>query len=104
MRPLVDLYFVSIEGISVGFLRKKSQRAVVLRVSVSRAEMMRVWMAENKEAVSSGYANCMFAGRLRTLILMLGRLTHTLAGREDATRFFGFVYTVPVICHSVTVL
>ena len=47
---------------------------VVLRVSVSRVEMMRVWKAEKTKTVGvfSGYASCMFAGRWRTLILAIG--------------------------------
>ena len=45
---------------------------VVLRVSVSRVEMMRVWKAEKTVGVFSGYASCMFAGHWRTLILALG--------------------------------
>jgi hypothetical protein len=64
---------------------------------MSRAEMMRVWMAKKRGtvSVSSGYANCKFVGRWKTLILMLGRFTRDVVGTwelEDATRHFGFIY------------
>ena len=87
-RPLI--YF---NGGNSEFLRKKCQRVVVLRVLVSRAEMMRVWKAKKKESVgiSSCYANCMFAERWRTSILALS-VVGTWEESEDTTRLFGFVY------------
>ena len=59
---------------------------------------MRVWTAEKRETVgvSSGYANCMFAGRWRTLILTLGRLARSVMNPEETRRvsltLFALIY------------
>ena len=47
--------------------------------------------------VSSGYANCMFAGRWRTLILTLGRLARSVR-RRDAS-----LWLCLHLCYFVTV-